>query len=94
MTDCIHLYEQVATGSGEPLAVALRGLSADAGMTITHDVWSRWRNGKRTPPAHVLRMINRTIVGRALRDAGIDDGPLDDEQLDGLADAMSPPARA
>lgn len=93
MTDCIRLYESVATGSGEPLAVALHQLSEEAGMVIDHAVWSKWRNGRRTPPAKVLRVINRTIAGKALREAGVDDGLLSDESLDRIGDAFSPPER-
>ena len=88
----IELYEHVATASGEPLAVALRELSEESGMVVSHSVWSRWRRGERTPPADVLRTINRTIVGRALREAGLDE-PLDDAVLDQLADSLSPPPR-
>jgi len=90
--NCIALYEQVATAGGKPLAVELRELSADSGMVIDHAVWHKWRHGRRTPPAHVLRIINRAIAGRALREAGLDE-PLGDETLDTLADAFSPPER-
>jgi hypothetical protein len=90
--NCIDLYETVATGSGEPLSVALRGLSEDAGMVVDLNVWGKWRRGERSPPARVVRIINRTIVGRALREAGLDQ-PMNDATLDTLADCLSPPER-
>ena len=90
--NCIETYERVVTACGEPLAVALRGLSEESGMTVDHSVWQKWRTGQRTPPAHVLRIINRTIADHVLRQHGIA-GLREDTVLDGIADAFSPPER-
>lgn len=90
--NCIKTYEHVATACGEPLTVALRALSEESGMTVDHSVWQKWRTGRRTPPANVLRIINRTIVDRVLRDNGFP-GLHEDAILDAVADALSPPSR-
>tara|TARA_R100000935_G_scaffold43816_1_gene66343 strand:- start:61969 stop:62274 length:306 start_codon:yes stop_codon:yes gene_type:complete len=90
--NCIETYERVATACGEPLAVALENLSLDSGMTVNHSVWSKWRSGKRTPPPEVLRIINRTIACYVLRQNGFD-ALHEDDVLQGVADAFSPPVR-
>jgi len=92
--NCIDLYEQAVTGSGNPLSVALRDLSAESGMVIDLNTWGKWRRRERTPPPRVLRIINQTVVARALRDAGIDvDVSVSDAALDALAEFLAPPER-
>jgi len=85
-TNCIAEFEAHARDMYGALQPALDGLSEDCGMTINHSVWHKWRTGKRTPPPHVLRQINRAIVSRVV-------GLLDDDELDRIADALSPPDR-
>ena len=90
--NCIEAYEHVATACGEPLAVALENLSLDSGMAVNHSVWSKWRAGKRTPPASVLRIINRAVAAHVLRENGIR-VPRDPASIDAIAESFSPPER-
>lgn len=88
----IEVYEQMATAGGAPLAAALDRLSHQSGMAVNHAVWSKWRAGKRTPPASVLRIINRAVAAHVLRENGIR-VPRDPASIDAIAESFSPPER-
>ena len=89
---CIESYEKMATAGGDPLAAALDRLSCESGMAVNHAVWSKWRSGKRTPPASVLRIINREIAAHVLRENDIR-VPRSSAALDAIAESFSPPER-
>lgn len=87
----ILAYESVIAGRGETLAAAIARLSDESGMTINHSVWYRWRAGQRTPPPHVLRIINREIAGHVIKSRHkLRAGP---GTLADIAAAFSPPER-
>ena len=92
MMNNIRAYEKMATAGGDPLAVALDRLSRESGMAVNHAVWSKWRSGKRTPPASILRIINRAIAAHVLRENDIR-VPRSNAALDAIAESFSPPER-
>lgn len=88
----IAAFEDVAT-SGAPLAEELRHLSELTGMTVDHAVFSKWRNGRRTPPPEALRYMAQMAVSAVLTAEGINTLALADEALDRIAIALTPPPR-
>jgi len=88
LTNCILIFEEMAREQGLTLTEARSVLEHDAQMVIDGSVWSKWRNGKRTPPAKVVRLINRYIAGAVLGNLGLE---ADEEVAVLLADAFSPP---
>jgi len=89
----IAAFEGVATTGGAPLADELRRLAELTGMTVNHSVFSKWRNGKRTPPPEALRYMAQMAVSAVLSAEGINTMSLADEALDRIAAALTPPLR-
>lgn len=89
----IAAFEHVATAGGYPLAKQLEHLSELTSMKIDHAVFSRWRNGKRTPPPAALSYMAEMAVDAVLSAEGIDTMFMTSEALDRIAAGLTPPAR-
>lgn len=74
---------------GRTLADAVRDLSEEVGRRIYQSRVYEWRDAKRTPPPDVLRHMARVAALSILSRYGIDE----DEDLDAIADAFTPPDR-
>lgn len=69
---------------------ALANLSEEIGRTVDHSYLSKWRLGKQTPPPEALRYMAHVAAETILRPHC---GVLEDEGLDAIALAFSPPLR-
>ena len=92
-----NLIESYLAACAGSQAEALTELSDEM---IRQGVWtgpasdgrlSEWRRGLRTPPPEALRYMARVAVARVLREAGMETS--DDEALDAVAAALTPPPR-
>lgn len=95
MRHCIEAFESLTKKESITLTEGRAILEHETGRVITSSVWSKWKRGVRTPPAVVLRAINRYVAADVLASHGITPGSKKD--LDSVAQkvavAFSPPPR-
>jgi hypothetical protein len=63
--------EAEKTGNGNTLADAIKALSKECGITLTHSRVAEWRKGKYTPSPRVLSHMLYRVYPWALRRAGL-----------------------
>ena len=81
---------QAETIPGRTVAAEWRDLLEATGYRAGRGRLYEWRDGKKTPPAKVLRYMAREAALSILGPYGITDYA----DLDAIADAFSPPTRA
>jgi hypothetical protein len=77
--------EAERTGYGNTLADAIKVLSQECGITLTHSRVAEWRNGKYTPSPKVLSHMLYRVYPWALRRAGLH---ASEAQLDTIEDLL------
>jgi hypothetical protein len=77
--------EAERTGYGNTLADAIKLLSKECGITLTHSRVAEWRNGKYTPSPKVLSHMLYRVYPWALRRAGLH---ASEAQLDMIEDLL------
>lgn len=96
MKHCIDAFESLVKREQLTLTEGRAILEQETGRVITASVWSKWKRGLRTPPAVVLRIINRYIAADVLSRSGVNI-PESATELDKVAEkvavAFSPPPR-
>lgn len=89
----IDAFEDSVTKDGAPLGDAFPALSRAAGLKVDHSLFSRWRNGKRTPPPAALRYMAQVVAPAILAKAGISTVFMSDEEVAAIALSFCPPPR-
>lgn len=74
---------------GSTAAAALRSLNEACGKRYTHAQLSEWRRGIKAPSVCAQRYMLAVAIGRVLQPIA---GPLDDDDLQPIIDALSLPA--
>ena len=88
----VDVWLWVATAGGVPQAAAVADMSADLGRRDTPAQVNAWRAGSRPIPDGVDRYMRAGALPAVVRDCRLDDGLLEDWQIERAAQLLSGPA--